>query len=406
MKRFKFIKKIKFKFFIVFFLFIILIGDKYSTSKNIFLQNSKPINYLTSVLINLKKDTLSKITINLVGDLMCYSPQINNCKLINGGYDFNPNFEFIKSYLEDADFTIGNLETTFAGNARAYSGYPAFNSPDEYCEAIKNAGFDFLVTANNHSMDSGEEGLMRTIEVIKKNKLGYVGSFIDQNDHDSIRIINIKGIKIAILNYTYGTNGAYPIESHKYMLNIVDSTVIHNTIKIAKDKGANFVLVYFHMGLENISEPTQAQIDNVNFALNAGANIVIGAHPHVIGPTKKVFSKSINDSAFIAYSLGNFLSHQYWRYTDAGVILKLTINKNLIKNTIVLDKANYLPTFVYRGDGQKKMHVIFPAELALYKDKLPNYINQNHRKKMLEAFEDTKQIITKYNQSICITNLK
>ena len=104
-------------------------------------------------------DSISEISINLVGDLMCHLPQTVNAKLSNGEYDFNPSFEYIKHYLQDADITIGNLETTFAGTSQPYAGYPAFNSPDSYCAAVKNAGFDFLVTANNHSMDTREAGL-------------------------------------------------------------------------------------------------------------------------------------------------------------------------------------------------------------------------------------------------------
>ncbi|MCF8423019.1 MAG: CapA family protein, partial [Bacteroidia bacterium] len=246
-------------------------------------------------------DSISEISINLVGDLMCHLPQTNNAKLSNGEFNFNPSFEYIKPYLEDADITIGNLETTFAGTAQPYAGYPAFNSPDSYCTALKNAGFDFLVTANNHSMDTREAGLLRTIEVIKQHNLGYAGTYLNQRDHDSIRILNIKGIKLSILNYTYGTNGAYPISDHKYMLNVIDSAGIVSAVKLAKTQGADVVLVYFHMGLENITEPTKAQNDAVRFALDAGATLVIGAHPHVIGPTKKIYSQAINDTAFVAF---------------------------------------------------------------------------------------------------------
>jgi poly-gamma-glutamate capsule biosynthesis protein CapA/YwtB (metallophosphatase superfamily) len=139
-------------------------------------------------------DSISEISINLVGDLMCHLPQTNNAKLSNGEYDFNPSFEYIKPFLQDADITIGNLETTFAGTVQPYAGYPAFNSPDAYCTAVKNAGFDFLVTANNHSMDTREAGLLRTIDVIKKHGLGYAGTYLNQRDHDSIRIVNVKGM--------------------------------------------------------------------------------------------------------------------------------------------------------------------------------------------------------------------
>lgn len=351
-------------------------------------------------------DSISEISINLVGDLMCHLPQTNNAKLSNGEYDFNPSFEYIKPYLQDADITIGNLETTFAGTVQPYAGYPAFNSPDAYCTALKNTGFDFLVTANNHSMDTREAGLLRTIEVIKKHGLGYAGTYLNQQDHDSIRIVNVKGVKLGILNYTYGTNGAYPSSDHKYMLNVIDSVGIVEAVKMAKKKGADIVLVFYHMGVENVTEPTQAQKDAVRFALGAGAALVIGAHPHMIGPTQKVYSKAINDTAFVAYSLGNFLSNQYWRYTDAGVILKLMIQKNHTKKTCSFKGANYLPTWVYRGDGTKKMHILFPAQWATDSIKLPNFLNISHHQKMIEAFNDTRQILTKYNTDLKLNSVK
>lgn len=364
-------------------------------------QNPKVITYLPP-----PPDSISEISINLVGDLMCHLPQTNNAKLNNGEYDFNPSFEYIKPYLQDADITIGNLETTFAGTNQPYAGYPAFNSPDAYCTALKNAGFDFLVTANNHSMDTREAGLLRTIEVIKKHNLGYAGTYLNQRDHDSIRIITIKDIKLAILNYTYGTNGAYPISNHKYMLNVIDSAGIITAVKQAKSQGADIVLVFYHMGLENITEPTKSQNDAVRFALDAGAALVIGAHPHVIGQTKKMYSQTINDSVFVAYSLGNFLSNQYWRYTDAGVILKLKIEKNYTKNKTSFKEANFLPTWVYRGDGAKKMHILFPAQWGNDTVKLPAFLTTTHQQKMVEAFEDTKKILTNNNPQLLLYSLK
>ena len=351
-------------------------------------------------------DSVSEISINLVGDLMCHLPQTNNAKLSNGEFNFNPSFEYIKPYLQDADLTIGNLEIIFAGTSQPYAGYPAFNSPDAYCTALKNAGFDFLVTANNHSMDTREAGLLRTIDVIKKHNLGYAGTYLNQRDHDSLRILNIKGIKLGILNYTYGTNGSYPVSEHKFMLNVIDSAGIVSAVKLAKAKGADIVLVFYHMGLENVTEPTKAQKDAVRFALEAGAALVIGAHPHMIGPTQKIYSQTIKDTAFVAYSLGNFLSNQYWRYTDAGVILKLIVQKNYTKHTTRFKDANYIPTWVYRGDGEKKMHILFPAQWATDTSKLPDFITSSHKQKMLEAFEDTKIILTKYNAELKLNSVK
>lgn len=352
------------------------------------------------------KDSVAEISINLVGDLMCHLPQTNNAKLKSGAYDFKPSFEYVKPYLQDADLTIGNLETTFAGTGQPYAGYPAFNSPDAYCEAIKDAGFDFLVTANNHSMDTREAGLLRTVKVIRDYGLGYAGTYLDQRDHDSVRILNVKGIRLAILNYTYGTNGSYPSSDHKYMLNLIDSAGVVQAVKLAKSKGADIVLVYYHMGVENVVEPTQSQKDAVRFALQAGAALVIGAHPHMVGPTKVMYSETQKDSVFIAWSLGNFLSNQYWRYTDAGVILKLIVQKNFTKGQTSYKAASFIPTWVYRGDGGKKMHIIFPAQMYADTAGLPPFLNAGHRQKMEEAFHDTKRVFTKYNPYISLGTVK
>lgn len=351
-------------------------------------------------------DSLIDITINLVGDLMCHKPQVTNATIGPGRYDFNPSFTYVKKYLEDADITIGNLETTFAGSSEPYSGYPAFNSPDAYCLALKENGFDFLVTANNHSMDTKEEGLLRTIDVIRKTGLGSTGTFISQRDKDSIRILDIKGLKLGILNYTYGTNGKYPSAEHKYMLNVTDSADVTQSVKQAYAKGADIVMVFYHMGTENITEPTTGQKDAVRYALDAGAKIVIGAHPHVIGPTKIFQDSATHETSFVAYSLGNFLSNQYWRYTDAGVILTLHLQKNILQKKTHFVSAEYLPTWVYRGDGGKKQHIIFPADMVNDTIMLPEFLHSSHIQKLKEAQEDTKTILTKYNSDIQKKSLK
>jgi poly-gamma-glutamate capsule biosynthesis protein CapA/YwtB (metallophosphatase superfamily) len=347
---------------------------------------------------DLVKDSVTEITLSFVGDLMCHMPQANNAKKDDGSYDFTGSFTYVKKYLSEADITIGNLETTLAGKDKPYSGYPAFNSPDEYITAVKDAGFDFLVTANNHSMDTGEDGIQRTISVIKQNGLPYAGTYTSQADHDSVRILTVRGVKVAILNYTYGTNGSYPKSDHKYMLNVIDSTAITNEVKKAKQHGSDVVLVFYHFGIENHAEPVQAQKDAVRYAWQAGANLVIGAHPHVVGPVKYIEPYPGNrDSVFIAYSLGNFISNQKWRYTDAGVILNLKVQKNHTQNKVVVSKADIMPTWVYRGENAKlKRHIVFPAQLYEQPDFLPEEISDSMKYKMKEAFEDTKAIINKY----------
>jgi len=369
------------KNYFIFFIFLIPMGC--------FMLSKKSIHES----INCSEDSISTITLSFVGDLMCHSPQFKNAEISTDSFDFTPSFEEVKNYLESSDFTIGNLETTCAGKKIGYSGYPAFNTPDEFITALKESGFDLLVTANNHSMDTNEKGLLRTIDVIKKNKLRYTGTFNSKRDHDSIRIITLKGIQIAILNYTYGTNGLYPSKKHSYMLNLIDTSAIKKDIEQSRKKGSEIVIVYYHFGIENNREPTKEQEEIVKKTRLYGADIIIGAHPHVIG--KFLFFKTNKaklDTGFVAYSLGNFISNQYWRYADAGIILTISLTKKWINDSIYISNVDYIPTWVYRGTNEKKkMHIVFPLVNNL--DSLEkDFIDSLSIKKMKEAFIDTKEI--------------
>lgn len=348
-----------------------------------------------------KKDSLVTIRITCVGDLMSHEPQVNNARIGANKFDFRPSFSEVKPYLANADLTIGNLETTCAGSGKPYKGYPAFNTPDEYVEALKDAGFDLLVTSNNHSMDTGEEGLLRTISVVKKNGLAYTGTHVSQRDRDSVRVFTLKGVKLAVLNYTYGTNGMYPVPEHKYMLNLIDTALIKADIASARKAGADIVLVFYHYGLENKSELSDDQKLAVNKAVEYGADLIIGAHTHVISPVAYFPTKTAKlDTGFVAYGLGNFLSNQYWRYADAGVIVSVELTRNVTKNTIRISRTDYLPTWVYRGtDAARKAHIIYPAQFS-ERDSVAPHIDAALKAKMKEAFEDTKAMMTKFTNRI------
>lgn len=353
-----------------------------------------------------KKDSIVFVSISAVGDLMCHTPQVQNAKTDEGRYDFSSSFEYVKKYLSEADFTFGNLETTFAGSEKEYSGYPAFNSPDELIYAIKNAGFDLLGTANNHSMDTEEKGLLRTIEIVKKSNISYTGTFLSQKDRDSVRIFDVKGIKLGVLNYTYGTNGLLPAPERKYMLNVIDTGLIKSDIALARKQGSEIVLVFYHYGSESKSDPTDEQKNLIERTISYGADIIIGSHPHVISPVAFFKTEKAKlDSGFVAYSLGNFLSNQYWRYTDAGVILTLHLSKNFTKNSVYISSVEYLPTWVYRGTNPlKKAHIIFPAQYSSL-DSIAPFIDEGLKKKMKEAFDDTKSMIGGANARILLKDV-
>ena len=346
-----------------------------------------------------KGDSISTATITIVGDLMCHSVQINYAYVEKDSFDFNGVFSEVKEHLSFANFTIGNLETVLAGKEKGYSGYPFFNAPDDFLEAIYGAGFDLLVTANNHALDQGIDGVDRTIEKMDEFGLDHTGTYLSQNDRDSIRIYNINGIHLTVIAYSYGTNGVVIPASKNYIINLIDFNLIEEDIQKAKYKGADIVLVFFHFGEEYEREPNIYQRDVIDHTIKSGADIIIGSHPHVVQPVNyfKTNGGSI-DTGFVAYSLGNFISNQRWRFSDAGVILNISISKDLKRDSVYLSNVSYIPTWVFKGNTKKgKEYIILHANKS-YDDSSYSYLSNSDNEKMHQAFEDTKYIITKFTK--------
>jgi len=347
-----------------------------------------------------KKDTLITAAINVVGDLMCHSSQFKYAHVKDDSFDFNGVFSEVRQYLIDADFTIGNLETVLAGKKKGYSGYPFFNAPDDFLIAIKNAGFDLLVNANNHAIDKGANGVERTIKKMDELGINHTGTYLSQPDRDSIRIFNINGIHFAILAYSYSTNGVPLPKGKNYIINLIDYDLIEEDISKARNKRVDIILVYFHFGEEYQRNPNSYQKEVINHTINAGADIIIGSHPHVVQPVNYFNTNKANlDTGFVAYSLGNFISNQRWKYSDAGVVIKIKVSKNILSDSVYLSGVSYLPTWVFKGNTKKaREYIILPATKS-YDDSIYSYLSKSDKEKMKQAFEDTKYIITKFKSN-------
>ncbi len=343
------------------------------------------------------QDSTSAATISIVGDLMCHSVQFEYSKVEADSFDFNPVYRLVKKYLSSSDFTFGNLETVTAGKDKKYSGYPRFNSPDSYISALKNTGFDLLTTANNHALDKSEKGVLRTIKILNENEINYNGTYISRNDRDSLRIFDIKGIKIAFLAYSYGTNGHKIPKVKPYLINLINFAQMKSDISKAKMSGSDLVLVHLHYGTEYLREPDKFEKKVVDSLKNYGADIIIGGHPHVIQPLKYFQSENSSlDRGFVAYSMGNFFSNQRWRYSDAGVILTLSIEKNFATGKIRISKIDFIPTWVFKGKTQRgNEFVIIPSQFY-YTNEVMNYLSKKDFGEMIQAFSDTRQILLKY----------
>lgn len=287
---------------------------------------------------------------------MCHTPQIEASKTDGGDYDFEPTFEYVKKILSSADITAGNLETTIGDSNDKFTGYPRFRSPSEFLIALKNSGFDFLFTANNHSIDYGEEGVLKTIKHLKENKIHYTGSFESFSDYDSLRIFEHNGFKICMIAATYGTNGINIPPNKKHLINIINLDTLKNQITKAREKKIDLVIINLHFGDEYSTKPNSFQKMVVDSLISYGADIIIGNHPHTLQPIE--VRKSTNskiDSIVIAYSLGNFLSNQRQILTATGAILIIEIEKELNNDSLKLKDLEVIPTYVFKGKIKSKV---------------------------------------------------
>jgi poly-gamma-glutamate synthesis protein (capsule biosynthesis protein) len=352
-----------------------------------------------------KKDTLTVIHLSFTGDLMCHQPQFEAASTGDGHYNFLPFFSEVKKYLEKPDIMFGNFETVTAGKEEKFTGYPAFNSPDEYIKDLKNAGFKFLFTANNHCFDRNEKGVLKTIKNIEDNGLLHSGTSKSQEDRDSVKIFMVKGIKISVLAYTYGINGKSIPSNKKYLVNFIDAETIKKDISNARNAGAEIIIVYFHYGEEYQREPNSYEKNIVDKTVEYGADIVIGGHPHVLQPADFFTSSTSKiDTVFVAYSTGNFITNQKGRYKDAGVIINVEISKNLNTGKINLGKTSFIPVWIFKGTSKNQKYIIFPSEIA-YGKNLPGFLSNRDISDMKQSYDDTESIMTKYSDRIKVESI-
>ncbi|WP_051531271.1 CapA family protein [Clostridiisalibacter paucivorans] len=310
-------------------------------------------------------------TLVATGDIMFHSTQIKGAyNEEQDKYVFDNVFKSVKKYIESADLALGNFETVTAGPEHGYRGFPTFNSPESTLEALGNTGFDILTTANNHSLDGGKEGIIETIDNINKYGMENVGTYKEKTD--DILIKDINGIKIAILSYTYGCNGLearLTKDELDAMVNRIDEDRIMNDINKANEQDVDSTVVFIHWGNEYQRTPSQYQTDLAQKMFDWGADIILGSHPHVIQKSEKIDHNG--EDKFVIYSMGNFVSNQRREtltnsskvYTEDGVIVQITLDKDLKAGKTKIKEVSYVPTWVhrYRAEGKYKYEIL-PVE--------------------------------------------
>jgi len=332
---------------------------------------------------------VSTASVGVTGDILMHGPVIQ-AAATGSGYDFNDNYEYIKDYYQQYDFMVANLEVTLGGpEAGPYKGYPTFNCPDDVIDALKNAGVDMILTANNHTYDTGSKGMMRTQQVISEKGLLHLGTR-ETTDVSAYTVQDINGIKVGMVCYTYETgktsdgrktlNGIALSSEASALVSSFDYndlpgfySEVESKLQAMEAEGADATMVYIHWGNEYQLAPNQTQKNIAQQLCELGVDVIVGGHPHVIQPFDTLTS-STGSKTYCIYSVGNALSNQNRtslaettsnaRYTEDGMIFGVAFEK-WNDGTVNISEISILPTWVNKEWKDKNVYNIIPLDTAV-----------------------------------------
>lgn len=336
-----------------------------------------------------------KISLLFIGDIMGHDTQIASAK--NGEtntYNYDDVFKYIKPVISEADVAIANLEVTLAGPP--FKGYPQFSSPAELAVACANAGIDYFVLANNHSADRGKKGIISTINKLDSLGIPHTGTFLSQEARDSLSplMINRNGFSLALLNYTYGTNGIRVPKP--VIVDSLDKAVVTADIEKARKMNPDAVILFLHWGTEYDTVPGSGQTALADYFLSVGADLVIGSHPHVL--QKMIWSKDAGTGRdrLVVYSLGNFVSNQRKPKTDGGSMMRIELTKT---DTLKIKNAGYYLTWVYTPiENQRLRFFILPC--SEFEKKQDFFGSSTEYNMMLRFIGDSRKLLRSQNTGI------
>ena len=343
------------------------------------------------------EEIINKVSMLFTGDIMCHNTQFKDA-YSNGTYDFKYVFDDIKELLSSPDITVGNLETTFAGAEKGYSGYPQFNTPSELGSNLKEVGFDILTTSNNHSLDTGYNGLEKTLNTLDELSIRHTGTSRSEEEQNSILFYEANGMKIAFIAATYGTNGIAVPSSKPYCINLISKDFLLSQIQKAKAESPDAIVACMHWGEEYNTKYTTSQTEMADFLFENGVDIIIGNHPHVLEPLEKrpiTLNDGTDKDVSVVYALGNFISAQVKEHTRSTAILDMKITKKGETGKISIDSVDYVPVYCYdRGKGAQNRYILLDVrqEMQDFEDGKGN-ISQNLYNTLKLELQNTEKVL-------------
>lgn len=363
----------------------------------------------------------STATIGAVGDILMHGDVIKSgYNSSDGSYDYNDIFTWFTSYISELDYAIANMEGTMCSddNGYSYGGYPAFNCPDDIADALKNAGFDMMLTANNHTYDTRSKGFFRTQEVLADRGFDHTGTVASAED-DNYIIKEINGIRIGMICYTYntGVDSDGSISLNTIPLTQANSQLVnsfnYSELDVFYDKlsgeleemelaGAEATVLFIHWGDEYKLSPNSKQTSMAQELCDLGIDVIIGGHPHVVQPMELLTSTEDPDHKTVClYSLGNALSNQRLglisscktAHTEDGLLMSVTFAK-YSDGTVVLESVNVLPTWVSKTTaGNDIDYEIFPLDKSISDWKSAFDLTDSELSQCKDSFDRTMDLV-------------
>lgn len=344
-----------------------------------------------------------RLRLLFVGDVMGHDSQISSAAIIPDSlYDYSPCFELMEPMLDRSDFAVANLEVTLPGRP-PYKGYPRFRSHEDLALALRYAGFDMLVTANNHSNDAGGEGVANTLRILDKYDFYHTGTFRNEAEKRAFYplIVYRGSFKLVFLNYTYSTNGL-PTQPPT-IVNMIDEQQIERDMEAARAMQADAIIVVMHWGNEYERYESSSQRQLAQKLFDWGADLVVGAHPHVVQPIKEQWvtrADGTRERVVVAYSLGNFISGQRRAHTDGGLVFEVELAKDPVANTTRIADHSYALVWRYverHADGKRTYRVLPIADFETSSP--PLELPAADRSAMSSFAKSTRALLQKFDSS-------
>ena len=335
--------------------------------------------------------SLRSVRMRVVGDIMFCQSQLEYARDTN--YDFHPQFEMIAEQLADADYTMGNMEGTIGKYKKSsYSGYPMFNAPEVALAPLKDDGIDFLTLANNHMLDRWSGGVTNTVNAVEKYGFDHVGAYRNKSEFNGTVVCEVGGIKFGFLAYTHTTNSMENRGVDKEAVDLVPylrKADFESDVKKLRAAGAEVIIAFPHWGAEYVREPDSEQKKYAKRLAQAGVDIIIGSHAHMVQPMgyQTVTVDGREKKVFTMFCMGNFISDHVVQYTDNGIILDFTVNEQA-DGTFTCDSVGYIPTYTWKQDGAIK---VLPSGRYL-KDR-PSGMDDENYNRMVASYYEIAEVI-------------